>query len=233
MNILIVEDELRIAKLLRKMILEVWEEPKPSIKHFHFLSQAKAYLAEHRIELLFLDLNLRGEDGFELLEALSTEAFQTVIVSAYREEAIRAFEYGVLDFIPKPFGRERIQKTYERLLQRSNSEQGVPRVLPIKKQGKLIFVELSKVLFFKSEGHFARIILRSGKKEICDKPLDKLEILLEKEFIRVHRSYIVKRKSIKEILSSPGSKYQLLLEDGKLIPLARSRVNYVKSELSK
>ena len=233
MNILIVEDELRIAKLLSRMILEIWEEPKPHIQHFPFLDQAKSYLEEHSIDLLFLDLNLRGEDGFELLESVSSEAFLTVIVSAYREEAIRAFEYGVLDFIPKPFSRDRIQKTYERLKKRRASSDHAPRVLPIKKQGKLLFIELANVLYFKSEGHFARIILQSGKKEVCDKSLEKLEILLDQDFIRVHRSYIVKKKSIKHIRSSPGSKYQLQLEDGSILPLARSRVNFVKEELSK
>ena len=79
------------------------------------LQQGLGFIKEQSIDLLFLDLNLNREDGYELLEEVAAESFHTIIVSAYKDRAIRAFEYGVLDFVAKPYTEERLSLAIQRI----------------------------------------------------------------------------------------------------------------------
>ena len=78
------------------------------------LDDAEEHLVENEVDVLLLDLNLQGHDGFELLKNQVAKAFHTVVISAYGEKALEAFDYGVLDFIEKPFEAERLLLLVER-----------------------------------------------------------------------------------------------------------------------
>ena len=78
------------------------------------MESAFAYLKDHQIDLLLLDLNLDGGNGFDILKYTVSQSFHTIIISAYTDQAITAFQYGVLDFIPKPFrDEELVSKIHE------------------------------------------------------------------------------------------------------------------------
>ena len=117
MRILIVEDESSIAQRIQRMVAEATKQ-KAVIKMAYTVDQASLYLKENVIDLLLLDLNLNGKSGFELLQQAVAGSFHTIIISAYKEKAIEAFEYGVLDFVSKPFTQERLQKAIERFEQK-------------------------------------------------------------------------------------------------------------------
>ena len=102
MNIVIVEDEPVIAQRLARQIKAIDALNSAKLKHFDTFDDAQAYLEENLIDLLFLDLNLHGVSGFDLLKSVAAASFHTIIVSAYAEQAIKAFEYGVVDFVAKP-----------------------------------------------------------------------------------------------------------------------------------
>ena len=227
MKLLIVEDEIRIAKLLEKMIGEVWGDQAESVHLCHQIGAARNFLSQHPVDILFLDLNLKGEDGFQLLREFVAESFFTVIVSAHRDKAIEAFEYGVLDFIPKPFNKIRLQKTLERI-QGTQSGGTKPKYLAVKKLGKLVFVPIAEIQYFKAAGHYAEIHSPHSPKLLSDKSLDRLEVLLGKQFVRIHRSYLVHHDQLKELLSFPGSKYQVLLGNGEILPVGRTRVREIR-----
>ena len=101
MNILVVEDEIMAARHLCRVLREILQEKIQSLHHVDTLDDAQQYLQSHGIDLLFLDLNLSGEDGFELLSDVVSSNFQTIIVSGNIDQALRSYEYGVLDFVPK------------------------------------------------------------------------------------------------------------------------------------
>ena len=115
MDIVIVEDEPVIAQRLQRQVKEILVDQQPNIKWFDNFDDAQSYLFEQPLDLLILDLNLHGVDGFELLKTVSAESFHTIIVSVYAEKAITAFEYGVVDFVAKPFNFERLQQALLRV----------------------------------------------------------------------------------------------------------------------
>ncbi|MEM7104753.1 MAG: LytTR family DNA-binding domain-containing protein [Bacteroidota bacterium] len=232
MKILIVEDELRVAKLLEKNVRLIWEEVLTNITVINNLTEAEIFMSQNEIDLLFLDLNLNGRNGFDLLNDFVSRPFFTIVVSAYRDQAIKAFEYGVLDFIPKPFNQERLKTAYLRSIGQAKEPSPEIKNLTVKKKGKLLLVPVIEILYIKSDGHYAELHLRNDKLEISDKPLDRLEVLLQNDFIRIHRSYLVRVNAIKEVLRFPGSRYEIALHSDLNLPLSRTRYKSVISKVA-
>ena len=122
MKIVIVEDERPIARYIERLTRKILGEKIQSIRTLYTLDDAKAFLLENPIDLCLLDLNLNGENGYELLKQAVSGSFHTIIISAYPNQAIEAFKYGVLDFIEKPFTTNTIEASLCRLIEHSGQE---------------------------------------------------------------------------------------------------------------
>jgi two-component system response regulator LytT len=227
-NIVIVEDEFMVAKRLKRFVEQAFGEQHIKIKMCHSLDDAAEYLAEHPIDLLFLDLNLQGQDGFTLLKQQLSQSFHTIVVSANSDRAIEAFDIGILDFVAKPFTQERIQKAVDRLHQQ---QQGQSKYLTYKRLGKIQMLAISEVLYLKADGHYCEVHQHNQQSFLHDKSLDKLLNLLPDDFIRIHRSYAVPVAAIHSLEAEEGSKYWLTLKTGIRLPLGRTKVRDVKARL--
>ncbi|SFC65552.1 LytR/AlgR family response regulator transcription factor [Pseudoalteromonas denitrificans] len=242
MHIVIVEDEPVIAQRLKRQIGQILVAGKPIIKWFDDIEDASNYLIEHSIDLLMLDLNLHGENGFDLLKEITAQSFHTIIVSAYSEQAIIAFEYGVLDFVAKPFKYERLEVALSRFTDKTSHASHDLKQLAVKKHDGLSFIKISDISFIKADGHYTQLHyvklhytqlnLAPHDVALHDKSIDKLSMLLPKQFIRVHRSYIVNINKVKRLKIGSGASYQLLIEGEIEVPLSRSRYQEVKSLFS-
>lgn len=226
MKLVLVEDEYMVAKRLKRFIEGALSENEFKLQMFNNLHDAQDYLSEHQIDGLFLDLNLQGQDGFDLLKQQLSEAFHTIVVSANFDRAIEAFDLGVLDFVAKPFTQERVNKAVERLLQ--NQSDGQCKRLSYKSMGKIELLPLEQVLYIKAAGHYSEITTRDGKQVLHDKNLDKLLAVLPAEFVRIHRSYAVPLSCIQSLKSEEGSKYWAILTSGEHLPIGRTRYKQIK-----
>lgn len=232
MHIVIVEDEPIIAQRLKRQIGEILEAEKPNINWFDDIEDANEYLTQQSIDLLILDLNLHGENGFDLLQDISAQSFHTIIVSAYSEQAITAFEYGVLDFVAKPFQKERLEAALIRFNDKSSHASNELKQLAVKKHDGLSFIKIADINFIKADGHYTQLHTNSAEIALHDKAIDKLAMLLPNQFIRVHRSYIVDINKVVALKIGSGASYQLLMQDNNEVPVSRSRYQEVKSLLS-
>lgn len=230
MNILIIEDESRIAKRIERMTLDILGDSLKSLNHVDSLPAALEFIKNNTLDIVLLDLNLNGENGFDILGSAVSESFHTIVISAYKDQAITAFEYGVLDFVPKPFNRDRLEQAFNRLVSNEKTEQNQTKLLAIKKRGRIQLVPIENLLFCKGAGVYTELFLADGTKELHDKSLEKLEQLLSPAFERIHKSYLVKMSEIKEILVESGSKYMVKLNNGTLIPIGRTRYKDLKSK---
>ena len=229
MKIVIVEDEPVIAARLQRQVGEILSQHEPDIKWFDNFDDAQSFVMEQPLELLFLDLNLHGHSGFDLLTSLSAQSFFTIIVSAYAEQAIKAFEFGVLDFIAKPFNRNRLEQAINRYL--SQQKVGLSKQLAVKKPSGLHLINLTGVTFVKADGHYTQISEVSGQQHLHDKAIDKLAMLLPENYIRIHRSYIVNSEYVAGISAASGGVYRVELSNGELLPISRSKYKSVKQQL--
>ncbi|MFT5677052.1 MAG: two-component system response regulator LytT [Paraglaciecola sp.] len=101
----------------------------------HDLDDADEFINENCIDLLLLDLNLKNRDGFQLLQQSVAGAFHTIVVSANVHRAIEAFEYGVLDFVVKPFSKPRLAAVFARFNNTGSDSATSARYLSIKQSG--------------------------------------------------------------------------------------------------
>lgn len=229
MNILIVEDESRIAKRIERMTRDIFGDALQSLKHINTLDEALEFIENNTLDLVLLDLNLNGDNGFDLLTKAVSESFHTIIISAYKDRAITAFEYGVIDFLPKPFNKERLEQAFNRAITKEKIENDKIKLLAIKKRGRIQLIPVEEVLYIKGAGAYTELFLADEKKELHDKSLEKLEQLLSHNFERIHKSYLVKMSEVKRIVVKSGSKYMVELKNGELLPIGRTKYKDIKS----
>jgi len=230
-RILVCEDEQLIANRLIRFINTAATQAI-EVKPVFTLNQAFEYLSNHSINLLFLDLNLHGKDGFEILKKLSASSFHTIVVSAYTDRAIEAFEYGVLDFIGKPFTQERVKKAMERFEKESISTSHFLKYIAVRTRKGIEFIEVEDIKYVKASGIYSELFLSEGTSKMYDKPMNQLLKLLPENFIRIHKSYVVPIEQISSIVSTKLNAFEVLLKSGENIPLSRNRRKELIAHLS-
>ncbi len=232
MKILIIEDEARIARRIERMTKDFFLNTLEHIVCVNSLSDGINYINDNRLDLLLLDLNLNGENGFDVLKKSVSEAFHTIIISANKHQALTAFEYGVLDFVPKPFNATRLHLAFNRIIKKEDIAEENLQFLAIKKRNGIQLVPIKNVLYIKGAGVYTEVFLNNGEKELHDKSLEKLSQLLPKSFERIHKSYLVKISEIKTITVQTGSKYSAILHNETVLPIGRTKYKTLKEKLA-
>lgn len=228
MRILIVEDEDLIAQRIKRLTQEILGNQLQHLAIHPTFESAQAYIQDHPLDILMLDLNLNGVDGFQLLEKSVAQSFQTIILSAYPDRAIMAYEYGVLDFIAKPFNKTRLQKAFERYQNQQYRAEHHTKYLAVKKRQKLHLVAIEDIAYLQGAGNHSELHLTSGQIELHDKSLQHIVKLLPQQFKRVHKSYIVNMQLVRAI----SSQYEITLENDACIPISRTQYKQLKDLLS-
>ena len=233
MRIQIVEDISTIAARIERLIREILCCHDLEIQVSTSLDCAQEHLRNSPIDLLFLDLNLHGENGFELLEELMAESFHTIVISAFEDQAITAFEHGVLDFIKKPFSKERLEKAIVRYLkiQESIAENGdcsgapsfsgQTKFLSVRDDDATRMIPTERILHISGAGGYSEIHVEGGQTHIHCKSIGNLIGILPDTFERVHKSHIVQKTKIHNIEIVGDHKYQVSLESGIKLPVSR------------
>jgi two-component system LytT family response regulator len=193
-------------------------------------------------DILLLDIQMPGTDGFGVLEALDPKDIPCVIfITAYDQYAVKAFEVYALDYLLKPFDRERFTRAIERgkqhVLKERNSSlndrvlavlneiKNKPEYLErlvIRTNGHIFFIKTEEIDWLEAEGNYVR--LHSGKESyLLRDAISSLENQLDpKKFLRIHRSAIVNINRIQELQPWFHGEYRIILQDGVQLTLSRS-----------
>jgi two-component system, LytTR family, response regulator len=179
-------------------------------------------------DLLFLDIQMPGESGFDLLEKIDLRA-RVVFVTAYDEYAIRAFEVDAIDYLLKPVNPERLKSAVERLSREDISSTEQRRLLEyddamlLTINSHLKFLRVSSIVYIQAAGDYSEVITQENKKGLIQKSMAEWEQRLPgKYFCRIHRSTIVNIEYIAKIEEWFGNSYQVQLK-GIDTPLTMSR----------
>jgi two-component system LytT family response regulator len=234
MKTIIVDDE-RLARNELKRLLE--EFPKINIvAEAANADEAIELINEHNPDLLFLDIQMPGKNGFELLEAIEDRVPEVIFTTAYDEYALKAFEYNALDYIMKPIDSvrlaEAIQKVESELkraevaVQNPETYLGENDQVFVKDGEKCWFVKLGKVRLFESMGNYVRLHFEDQKPMIL-KSLNSLEERLDpKVFFRANRKHIINLNWIDKIEPwFSGGLLVNLKNDGKNTPLEKIEIS--------
>jgi len=185
-------------------------------------------------QLVVLDIRMPGMDGFEAIEAIGVDAMPAVIfATAYDEFALRAFEVHAVDYLLKPFSRERFERAFDRALARGETKKiatliaSLPQTKPflerfvVRHGDRLFFVAANDVIHLAAEGNYVRVRTAEGS-HLIRGTLTDLEARLDpKCFARIHRSGIVNIDAIGEIQTHFHGDYIVLLKNGETLRLSR------------
>lgn len=229
MKILIIEDEARIAKRIERMTRDFFDK-EAQILLCDSVENGLNVIDQHQIDLLLLDLNLNGEDGFDILQTVVARSFQTIIISAYTDKAITAFAYGVLDFVPKPFDEIRLSQAFMRFTTPEKSANDI-QFLAVKKAKAVKLIKINDIRYIKGAGIYTELHLSDGSIELHDKSLESLEKLLPLTFERIHKSYIVCWLEADKLVVEAGGKYSMLLKNGDMLPVGRSKYKEIRHKM--
>lgn len=231
MKVLIIDDE-RLARVELKRLLS----PYPGITIAGEAVNAEDALEKISLlkpDLLFLDVQMPGMDGFQLLEKLD-HVPNVIFTTAYDEFALKAFEYNALDYLLKPILPRRLESTIKKVTGKLGSanrctDEQVQNILTqqdqifVKDGDKCWFVKLSDVKFFESEGNYVRIYFDRFKPLIL-KSLNSIDERLDpRTFFRANRSCIVNLKWVETIDPSISGGLIVVLKGGEKIEISRRR----------
>lgn len=199
MKTIIIDDE-RLARNELKRLLE--DFPKINIvAEAANADEAIALIEEHNPDLIFLDIQMPGRNGFELLEALEDKVPEVIFTTAYDEFALKAFEVNALDYLLKPIDQSRLSEAIAKVefeLKRNTQQAGQNHnyiseheQVFVKDGEKCWFVKLENVKLFESMGNYVRLHFNDQKPMIL-KSLNSLEERLDpKSFFRANRKHII------------------------------------------
>ena len=200
---LIVDDE-RLARRELRLLLSDFKEISV-VGETENLSQTVDLIATLNPDVVFLDIQLRNENGFDLFEKVEHK-FKLVFVTAFDEFAIRAFEINALDYLMKPVNPKRLENAIQRLLEEPSKKQETFRKLEIEDRLFLemgensLFLLISEISHICASGDYSEVYLVNGKMLMIEKPLKEWEKRLpDKYFIRIHRSTIINLNQIESI----------------------------------
>jgi two-component system LytT family response regulator len=208
-------------------------------------SDALKAIKEQAPTLLFLDIEMPGMNGFEMLQQLPSINFSVVFTTSYDQYAIKAIRFSALDYLLKPVDRDELQKTVQKAVQKINYllPQQIEILLqklnhptiPVNKiaiptiEGlQMIFVE--NIISCSSESNYTILHLKNKQKLTASRSLKEIEEMLEDySFTRVHHSYLINLNEIEKYIRGDGG--YLIMSDGSNIDVSRSRKEMLLKKL--
>ena len=233
---LIVDDE-EIARFDLKFMLKEYDQLE-IVAEADCLQKAAQAVNEHCPDIIFLDIQLLNESGFDLLPHVTPE-MKIVFVTAYDQYAIRAFDVNALDYLLKPVNPKRLSQTMARLFLSENSKNIVASKLDyadrvfIKTDRVVKLVPLSSIVTITSNGNYSMLVHDDQTEMMVLKTMKDWESLLpSSHFYRIHRSVIVNHTYIDRIESCSINSYQIHLKTSdEPLPLSRRYAKKLKDQL--
>ncbi|MEJ2617391.1 MAG: response regulator [Ignavibacteriaceae bacterium] len=238
MKAIIIDDE-RLARVELKRLLTPFKEINV-IGEAVNVEDALAKISELNPDLIFLDIQMPGKNGFELLEELDSVP-RVVFTTAYDEYALKAFEYNALDYLLKPIEPKRLEDAIKKIIESNKKEkisEDTQLVLTesdqvfVKDGERCWFVKLANVRLFESEGNYVRLYFDENKPLIL-RTLNYLdERLDDRSFFRANRKHIINLKWIDNIEPWLNGGLLVKLKGGMKIEVSRRQAIKFKDKLS-
>ncbi len=216
-------------------------------------TQAVAAIQNQSPDLVFLDVQMPGYNAFEVIEAVGVDRMPPVIfVTAYDEYALKAFEVHALDYLLKPFGRDRFQQTLEharrqverrragdlgrKLLALVNDIKPEPSRLErlvVKSGGRVFFLRTDEIDWIEAAGNYVRLHLGS-ESHLFRETMNNMEARLDgRQFVRIHRSRIVNSDRVKEMQPWFNGEHVVILQNGTKLTLSRGYRDKLQEHLKR
>ena len=234
-KVIIVDDEMHARSFLRKFCERYYNESIEVVDECNSVQSAVQSIKKNQPDLIFLDITMPDEDGFELLKYFDKINFEIIFTTAHKEYAIKAIRNSALDYLVKPVNMEDFKLAITRyeskkqvkisidrfkLLTENISSQSIDKqriVFPTKNGFEV--VQSDSIVYCKSDGSYTSIFTTEREYLITKSLKDISKSLIEPQFIRIHKSYVVNRNYIKGFKSD---EFNIEMISGETIPVSET-----------
>ncbi|HIP31349.1 MAG TPA: response regulator [Crocinitomicaceae bacterium] len=240
-KIIIIDDE-PLARSIVKAFLSKKENIEIVAECNNGFEGVKA-IEEHQPDLIFLDIQMPKINGFEMLELID-ENPSVIFTTAFDEYAIKAFDNSAIDYLLKPFTQERFDKAilkWEKSASSESKKEAIKNVtskqpdehlrIVVKEKGIIKIIPTSEVYYLEAYDDYVKVHTKE-KYHLKKKTMSYYEKSLDsKDFIRIHRSYIININQLTKIESYEKNTYRATLTNGAKIPISRTSYGELKEVL--
>lgn len=241
---IVIDDEYLASQRLTNLIAETEELKLAGVCSTGKLAIEKINAVQP--DLIFLDIDLKDMDGFDILEQIKTEKKPLIIfVTAHDEFALKAFDYFAFDYLLKPFKDERFYKAISNVVNyfkhdeiihfedklnsiieyvknNDSTNKQYTDKLSIKLGNKVVFIDAQQIKYITASGYYAEIFTDSNKHLLRESLSNLCDILDPKSFVRIHRSTIININSIAELIHSNYGEIDLKTKDNRVFRISKS-----------
>lgn len=203
--------------------------------------EAKSLLEQQKPDIVFMDIEMPWQSGFEVLDSLDTIGFHLVFVTAYDQFALKAFDYFALNYLLKPVDKNALDKILQKImdtpdatknemsatLQTFAKSRANNDMIALPVQGGYEFFKKADIIRCESDSNYCTVFFENNRSILVSKPLAMIEELLDDRFFRVHQSHLINIHKLKRLNKSDGASVELI--DGSNVPISRLK----KSEFFK
>ena len=241
---IIIDDE----PMARQLLQGILTEHCPEIELLDLCSnlpEGVKSIHKHAPEMVFLDIEMPGHSGLELLEFFNPQDinFSIVFTTAYNQYAVKAFKLSAIDYILKPIDPESVVQAVQRfkdqqdkivnfsVLKENLSTDQTSKKLAIHGVNAIHFIALDTISYFKADGSYTNVVLKNGTKILSSKSLKHFELTLEEQanFMRCHKSFIVNLNEISSYLKSDGG--SLIMNEKDEVSVSQDKVKEILAVL--
>tara|TARA_B100000809_G_scaffold31652_1_gene27563 strand:+ start:2301 stop:3062 length:762 start_codon:yes stop_codon:yes gene_type:complete len=241
-NTLIIDDEQNARENLKLILTDFCPEINV-VAEAGSAAEARTLIANNNPDLLFLDINMPNEDGFELLSSLEDKNFSVIFITAHNQFALKALKAGAIDYLEKPIDIEDLQAAVAKIS--TNNAEGSSNVdfgmikqllneykndsksdtIAVPTLSGYEIIKAEDIIHLEADESYTRIFLSNGKKCVSSMTIARYEKVLDPDtFFRVHKSHIINtRHHLKEFNRHEGN--VAIMDTGEAIPVARRKLS--------
>ncbi|WP_343538526.1 LytTR family DNA-binding domain-containing protein [Sphingobacterium thalpophilum] len=227
LNCIIIDDEEGAHRVLEHFISQLRQLQLN--RSFYTAVEAMEYVYNNQVDIMFLDINMPGLTGMEMLEAMSNKPF-VILTTAYKEYALESYKYDVVDYLVKPFDFKTFLSAIDKVINRlggakrisvpanTDADHPLPKAdhLVIKVDNEILKLDFGSIYYTQSYGNYVKFFTAENM-YMSQITTQEVENKLDPElFVRIHKSYLVALKEISKIAGG-----ELSLKNGTVLPIGK------------
>lgn len=237
MRALIIDDELKGRNLLNELISSRF----PEITILGLAKDADEgiqYILKYKPDVVFLDINMPGKSGFDMLQEIKPVFFEIIFITAYDKYAIRAFKYHAFDYLLKPIDAEELSACIERLKEKQlqldlrnrleslitqiHRPREVPDRITVNSLDGITVIPVADIIYLEAAGTYTLFYLKNKEKIVSSLNLKEYEDLLaDHHFFRIHNSFLINLAEVKKFIKTDGG--SVLMSNENEVPVSKRR----------
>jgi len=189
----------------------------------------KTKIQDLKPHVVFLDINMPGMNGFQMLEGIYNRDFCVIFLTAYSEHGITAVKAGATDYLLKPLMLSELQNAIRKVVQHYEAKGQTPakqddkNLVLINHSKGFTLVDFKDIIWLEASDNYTNLFLNGHKKIIASKTLKEFEAILpEHDFFRIHRSALININCVKEYSNHEGG--EVILSDGSHVQVSKARI---------